>query len=68
MTRKEEFLKFLNTCSDKTLAMVFHLCRRYMPEDVDKWAEIANDDFIAGVVAELNETLPDAEQRLKERV
>lgn len=29
MTAKEEFLKFINNASDQTLAMVFHLCKRY---------------------------------------
>lgn len=67
MTRKEEFLKFLNTCSDKSLAMVYHLCKRYMPEDVEKWAETADGEFIAGVVAELNEDVTDVEQMLANR-
>lgn len=34
MTAKEEFLKFINNADDRTLAMVFHLCKRYLPEDV----------------------------------
>ena len=54
MTAKEEFLKFINNASDQTLAMVFHLCKRYLPEKVDDYKEVASDEFIAELVKEMN--------------
>lgn len=54
MTAKEEFLKFINNASDQTLAMVFYLCKRYLPEKVDDYKEVASGEFIAELVKEMN--------------
>lgn len=54
MTAKEGFLKFINNASDQTLAMVFYLCKRYLPEKVDDYKEVASGEFIAELVKEMN--------------
>lgn len=49
MTNKEWLLNYINNADDATLCMIWHLMKRFMPLDKDKFLEVAQSEFIQDI-------------------